>query len=250
MLSLDGIVTYAENAVNLSNFTGTCTTIKTGTFKGQTACVSGIPTFYSADDLKATLSNNTGVFLLAKYKFAPLPLTIYGGWEWYRQANPSDDFLNGFQTMGGYSVPGTIVTTNKAIAKLLPTAWTNYTAYNDNRLVNTFWVGAKYSINSQLDVIGAFYYVTQNNYNSSATPCANANTTFTQPNGSTFTVTRVNSSACSGTQDALSFMIDYRPVKRVDLYAGVMLSNVYGGFANGFQETQNIAPTAGLRIKF
>jgi hypothetical protein len=29
-----------------------------------------------------------------------------------------------------------------------------------------------------------------------------------------------------------------------------MVSNVYGGFANGFQAVQNIAPTAGLRIKF
>jgi hypothetical protein len=37
--------------------------------------------------------------------------------------------------------------------------------------------------------------------------------------------------------------IDYRPVKRVDFYAGVMISNVYGGLANGFQATQNIAPT-------
>ena len=45
-------------------------------------------------------------------------------------------------------------------------------------------------------------------------------------------------------------MIDYRPVKRVDLYAGVMISNVYAGLANGFQQVQNIAPTAGLRIKF
>jgi hypothetical protein len=41
-----------------------------------------------------------------------------------------------------------------------------------------------------------------------------------------------------------------RPVKRVDLYAGVMISNIYGGLANGFQATQNIAPTAGLRVKF
>ena len=51
-------------------------------------------------------------------------------------------------------------------------------------------------------------------------------------------------------QDAFSALIDWRPVKRVDLYAGLMVSNVYGGFANGFQATQNIAPTAGLRIKF
>jgi predicted porin len=249
-LSLDGIVSYAVNAVNLSNFTGTCSTLTRGPFKGETGCVSGIPTFYTVDDLKATLSNNTGVFLLAKYKVAPIPLTLYGGWEWYRQANPSDDFLNGFQTLGGYSVPGTIPSTFPNAKKFWPTQWTTFNAYNDHRLVNFFWFGAKYAINDQLDVMGGIYFVTQNNYNSSATPCANANTTFVQPNGNTFTVTRVNSSACSGTQDAFSFMLDYRPVKRIDLYAGVMLSNVYGGFANGFQKTQNIDPTVGLRVKF
>jgi hypothetical protein len=32
--------------------------------------------------------------------------------------------------------------------------------------------------------------------------------------------------------------------------AGVLVSNVYGGFANGFQVTQTINPTAGLRVKF
>jgi hypothetical protein len=58
------------------------------------------------------------------------------------------------------------------------------------------------------------------------------------------------SGCCAGSQDAISFLIDFRPLKRVDLYAGVMLSNVYAGLANGYQETQNIAPTAGLRIKF
>jgi hypothetical protein len=29
-----------------------------------------------------------------------------------------------------------------------------------------------------------------------------------------------------------------------------MISNIYGGLANGFQAVQNIAPTAGLRVKF
>jgi len=36
----------------------------------------------------------------------------------------------------------------------------------------------------------------------------------------------------------------------VDLYAGVMLSNVYGGLASGFVQAQNIDPTVGIRIKF
>ncbi len=29
-----------------------------------------------------------------------------------------------------------------------------------------------------------------------------------------------------------------------------MVSNVYGGLANGFQQVQAINPTAGLRVKF
>jgi predicted porin len=248
VLSIDGIGSYAQNAVSLGNFTGACATITKGAFKGQTGCTSGIPMFYGPDDLKATLSNNSGSMLLAKYRTGPW--TLSGGWLWWQQANPSDDFLNGFRTLGGYSVPATIVTTNKTIAKLFPTAWTNYTAYNDMRVVNVPFFGAKYVVNSQLDVVGAFYYEIQNNYNSSKTPCAAVPTTFVQPDGNALHLIRTNSSACAGTQDAISFMIDYRPLKRVDLYAGVMFSNVYEGLANGYLGTQNIAPTAGLRVKF
>ena len=36
----------------------------------------------------------------------------------------------------------------------------------------------------------------------------------------------------------------------MDVYAGVMVSNVYGGLANGYFATQTINPTAGIRIKF
>ena len=82
---------------------------------------------------------------------------------------------------------------------------------------------------------GAFYYEVQNDY--SAKAC-------------TGTGVHISSSACAGSLDALSFLIDYRPVKRIDLYAGVMISNVYGGLANGYVEVQNIDPTFGLRIKF
>ena len=248
LLSVDLVGSYAQNAVSLSNFAGTCATLAKGPFKGQTGCTSGIPMFYGPDDLKATLSNNTGFMLLAKYKWGPV--TVSGGWMWWQQANPSDDFLNGFETLGGYSVPATIVTTNKALAKLFPTQWTNYTAYNKTRVVNVPFVGARYAINSQLDAVGAFYYENQNNYNSSTTPCAYAKASFVQPNGNVLNVIRENSSACAGTQYAISAMLDYRPLKRVDLYAGVMFSNVYGGLANGFLATQNIAPTAGLRVKF
>ena len=123
LFSMDVVGSYAQNAVSLSNFTGACSTATKGPLKGQTGCTNGIPNFYGPDDLKATLSNNSGLMLLAKYRWGPV--TLSGGWMWWQQANPSDDFLNGFGTLGGYSVPATIVTTNKAIAKLFPTAWTN-----------------------------------------------------------------------------------------------------------------------------
>jgi hypothetical protein len=45
-------------------------------------------------------------------------------------------------------------------------------------------------------------------------------------------------------------MIDYRPSKRVDVYAGVMWSRVTGGLASGYFFQQNIAPTVGLRVQF
>ena len=60
----------------------------------------------------------------------------------------------------------------------------------------------------------------------------------------------MSSGKCAGSTDFLSFMVDWRPVKRVDVYAGVMVSNVYAGLANGYYATQTINPTAGVRIKF
>ncbi len=228
-LSLDAIGSWAKNAVNLSNFTGSCAINKFGAF----TCTSGIPNFYNEDDLKATLSNNTGLLLLAKYKWGPV--TLSGGYEYYRQADPSDRFPNGFKTSGGYSVPGTIPSTFHNAAKLFPTNWITYNAYVDNRIFNFGFVGAKYSFNPQVDLIGAFYYGVQNNYNTK--PC-------------TGTGIHTSSGSCSGSLDAFSLMIDYRPVKRVDLYAGAMLSNVYGGLASGYQQAQNFNPTVGVRIKF
>ena len=49
---------------------------------------------------------------------------------------------------------------------------------------------------------------------------------------------------------AISLLIDYKPFARADLYGGVMVSNVYGGLANGYFKPQNIDPTVGLRIRF
>ena len=102
--------------------------------------------------------------------------------------------------------------------------------------------------------MGGFYYQNQNNFNPAA--CTG---------GSAF----ISSAKCGGSQDGISFLLDWKPVKRVDIYAGVLVSNVYGGLANGFfststvlipgtttavtvntARTQNYDPTVGIRIRF
>ena len=233
-LSLDGIVNYAQDAVNVSTFTGTCATLTKGPFASQFACSYAIPLGYNNSDVMATLSNNTGLMLLAKYKWGPL--TLSGGYTWFRQANPSDTYPNGFRTIGGYNVPAQITfPQSNPLSKIFTTTWITDNAYTHNRIAPFFFVGGRYTINPQLEVAAAFYYLSQNDYNTS--PCTGTGIT-------------ISSSKCAGSTDFYSFLIDYRPVKRVDLYAGVEVSNVYGGLANGYQKVQDIAPTAGIRVKF
>jgi hypothetical protein len=45
-----------------------------------------------------------------------------------------------------------------------------------------------------------------------------------------------------GNQDAVSLLVDSPPLKRMDLYAGVMISNVYGGWPSGFASTYYAVP--------
>ena len=165
VLPLDGVASYAKDGVITSIFNGTCAVLTTGPFAGQTGCVSGVPNFYNTDDLKATLSNNTGVLLLAKYAWGAV--NVFGGYEYFRNANPSDDYPNGFRTIGGYNVPGNIIGN-----KNFPTVWVTANAFDINRITNVFWGGAKYAVNDKIDLIGAVYYGQQNDY--STTPCTGA----------------------------------------------------------------------------
>jgi len=253
-LSLDGVVSYAENAVSLSSYSGA----NADCIKGTTDCfVSVNNALYDPNTvLKATLSNNTGVELAAKYRWNDV--TLYAGYLYGRLANPSNDFLGGFPTIAagifippGYWSKGVYV--NNAVTS---------NGYNYNRILNTVWTGFKWSLTSTIDVQMGFYYQTQNNYNFNVSAAG-----VTTPAACTGTGAFISSSKCAGSQDAVSLLVDYRPIPRVDLYAGVMLSNVYGGLANGFYttsypipgntkiswsapHTQNWDPTIGLRVRF
>jgi predicted porin len=198
-LSLDAVVSRARDAVALSNYTS-------------------LPEGDVKTDLKATLSDNAGVTLLAKYLWGPLRL--YVGFEDMRLSNPSGVYPDGFASLGGYTVLGSAIT---------------YDAYTINKIIKVAWTGVKYTLTDQLDLRAAVYYEAQNDYYSGT--C-------------TGTGIYTSSSSCAGALAALSLMIEYRPLARLDLYAGAMLSRVYGGLASGYQAASNFNPTVGLRVKF
>jgi hypothetical protein len=175
-----------------------------------------LPSGVAQNDLKATLSDNTSGLILLRYTFDGLKL--YGGFEYILFRNPTDSYPEGFKTIGGYCVlPGYVTST----------------AYDNNKILRVFWTGATYSVRDDVDVAGAFYHYYQNDYNTS--PCTDGG---------------LSASSCHGTLNALSAMIDYRPTKRLNLYAGVLWSQVTGGLASGYLYHQNFGPTAGLRFQF
>ena len=215
-LSVDAVYSHIKDQVNL------------GTFNGSVP--AGAPT----DALKATISNNDGLMVLAKYKWNQF--TVYGGFEYIRYTNPSDKFATvgpgvDFNSIGGFPV---------VAGGMSDTAYTNPLNFD------VLWTGVKYAINDRLDVTGAYYLYIQNNYSAAGANCG-ANT---KPAVAGYAPQGSASSACQGYLNAVSAMIDWRPLKRVDLYAGLMYSRVSGGLATGYLYNYNVDPTVGIRVRF
>jgi predicted porin len=188
----------------------------------QTFSGSNLPAGYNPDSiLQATLAD-VGTFLVAaRYKWDRWE--IYGGYTYARLTNPSDAFPNGFATIarGIFVPPGEV----------------NATYYDSNEIIQNIWTGAKYNVLTNLSVAGSFAYQRQNDFLPAPATCTGSGVNTSSPK-------------CAGSQSAISFLIDYKPVPRADLYAGVMISNVYGGLASGYFRPRNIDPTVGLRIRF
>ena len=222
-LSVDGIFSRFKDAVSLANYSS-----------GTSLGLGGNPAY--ANTLKATLSNDQSVMLLAKYTWGPVKL--FAGYENIQFYNPSDSFAGGFTSIAGIQVPGAMLGNPSQVTS---------NAYINTRVQQVMWLGAKYALRDDLDVAGAYYHYIQNNYNIPANAACGPNTTAPAPG---YSPQGAANSKCAGTLDAISALIDYRPLKRVDLYAGVMVSQVGGGLANGYLKSNNLDPTVGLRIKF
>jgi predicted porin len=188
----------------------------------QTFSGSGLPPGHNPNSiLLATLANVTTVLLAARYKWDRTEL--YAGYSFARLANPSDAFPNGFHTI--------------ASGIFVPPSEVNADYYDVNQILHTIWAGAKYNVRANLSIAASFTYQWQNDFLPAPATCTGSGVNTSSPR-------------CAGSQSAISILIDYKPVPRVDLYGGMMVSNVYGGLASGYFKAQNIDPTIGLRIRF
>ena len=199
--------------------------------------------------LKATIENEDSFQIAGKYKWDRF--TFFGGYELQRLTNPTDlpttqtiSSFNGVDALYSAGTQGVVV------------GGVNYGAFPTAKYVNVFWTGAKYALLPNVDVIGAYYYVHQNDYRGPTAAAAGGNSC--NPNTTAiagaaaqgFVPQGTASSRCAGDEYAVSGVVDWRPVKRVDIYGGAMYTKLGGGLANGFFVNNNLAVTGGVRVSF
>jgi hypothetical protein len=204
-LSLDGYYSKINDAVSASALSA--------------AQLTGLGKlgFSSNTSVSATISDNTTLAVLAAYKIDPVPVRLYAGYEHIQFANPTHPLAAGTSGLGGYIL-----------------AYVNNAAYLDDRKLDTYWAGVRYSVLAKLDVTAAFYGYHQNAYGT----------------GTLAGCSTSANSVCSGSFRAYSIDADYQLSKRFDAYAGIMYSEVSDGVASGYTDTTNINPTVGIRFVF
>jgi predicted porin len=174
--------------------------------------------FSSSNAVAATISDNTTYAVMAVYKIAPVPVKLYAGYEHLQYANPTTGVAAGTAGLGGYIL-----------------AFVNNTNYPNDKDLDVYWTGVRYTVLPGLDLTAAYYGYRQNAYGT----------------GTQAGCTTDAHSTCSGSFKAFSFDADYRLTKRFDVYAGIMYSSVSDGLANGYAYyTTDMNPTIGARFSF
>jgi predicted porin len=168
-----------------------------------------------SNSLAATISDNTAYALMAFYEIDPFK--VFAGYEHIKYANPTTALSAGYNDIGNYVLA--FVTNN---------------AYNNDKTVQVYWTGARYTVIPHLDLTIAYYGYHQNAYGTGKQAACSSS----------------KYSVCSGGLEAFSFDADYRFNLHFDAYAGAMYSGVHDGAASGYLKTTNINPTVGVRYKF
>ena len=192
MLSLDAIYSHVTDSVGLSLGPGS-----------NNASGVPIPPFLP-QALTATISDNEAVMFVAKYTNGPLK--VFAGYEHIRYMAPSHPQTAFNSISGDFLCAGCTAFNNTTI---------NNAAFGvnglDNKTFQVMWVGAKYAVSEDLDVIGGYYHYIQDSFFGTAalgpTPCFG--TEHTQ---------------CAGTFDGISAAVDWRFAPKWDVYSGIMFT--------------------------
>jgi hypothetical protein len=111
--------------------------------------------FSVGNSLAATVSDNTTFSLMGSYKVSVFK--FLAGYEHIKYSNPSEPLtpapLNGvgFDNIGGYKL-----------------AYVNNAAFPEDKILNVYWAGIRYTAMPGLDLVGAFYGYHQNTYGTAA----------------------------------------------------------------------------------
>ncbi len=219
-LSLDGYYSKIKDAVALSALSAAQVAGLPGLcpdpLPAGTSCVAASP----SNALAATISDNTTFAVMGLYNAGVVK--VFGGYEHIKYANPNTPLAAGFD-VAAYRVAYVNVQSGPK------------STYVNDKVLEVFWAGVRYTVIPELDLVGAYYGYHQNAYGTGA----NAGCTTSK------------SGTCRGTLDDISFDADYRLSKRFDAFAGVMYSGVHDGLANGYIfHTTDITTTVGVRFKF
>jgi predicted porin len=169
------------------------------------------------------VTDNNAIMATAKYTWDPFK--FFAGYEYIWQNNPKNPLGVGASDQGGYFMSG--VEDNNL---------------DNEKLVQIWWTGAKYTYRSKTDFTFAWYQQRQNDFRSP--PACSAAAGFR--------------SSCTGTLNFGSLYADHHFTKRFDSFAGIAYSYVSGGLAIAiphgpgvpYNSDNNLAPTIGSRFAF
>ena len=206
----DAIATAALSAAQVSGLPARCSTSVT-----PPANPLGALCFSSSNSLSGTISDNETFGVMGSYSLGTLRFSA--GYEHITFDNPKSPLPAGSLTIGGYVL-----------------AYTNNTAFDNQKTLQVFWAGVKFAATPDLDLLAAYYGYKQNSFATGAKAGCSDN----------------SNSACSGTENAISLVADYRFAKRFDGYFGTFYTGVQDGLANGFLNKSTLTTTTGIRFRF
>ena len=209
----DAVAASALSVAQVADITHACVTAST---PPVTTTVS-IPCYSLSNSVAGTVSDNTVYMIAGLYNFGTVK--VYAGYENIKFEKPTDPLPNGSIIEGGYILP-------------LP----NNTAYNaSSKTLQVAWTGAKWNPTPALELTIQYVGYWQNAYATGAHAGCSTNVV----------------AQCSGTENSIGALVDYRLSKRFDWYLGTLWTEVKDGLANGYDfNTSTISTTTGIRFKF